>query len=263
MINLNNHSIDLKESNSDSIFTLNGQSILNDNYEENLFKALNGCFSKIAKCVFHVLDSHDRIYLVARIEKILDGKSYSSSLMPYLKVNKKNAKTAIKLNRKMKLVCAKLGAYRMPFAWGVKPLFNKLGEIDSSEFIIYQQDINHLNDDELFKYLGDFATKEKYLNRLTQIDGKLKVTMNEVKPNEPLSIISGSYQLKSEFKKPIDAYECENFDLNVSKNDKTTDFEQKIKLVSTYNEFKNHLFIYPKSLKYDTQKEFSKVGKFF
>jgi dedicator of cytokinesis protein 9/10/11 len=261
MINLNNHSVDLKESKFDSIFTLDGQSILNDNYEENLFKALNGCFSKLSSCVFRIQEPHDRIYLVARIEKILDGKSYSSSLVPYLKANKKNAKTAIKLNRKMKLICSKLGAYRMPFAWAVKPVFNKIGDIDSSEFIIYQQDINHLNDDELFKYLADFGTKEKHLNKLTQIDGKLKFKLDEIQQNESLSIISDSYQLKNELKRPIDAYECETFDLNVSKIDKNTEFEQKIKQISIYNEFKNHLYIYPKSLKYDTQKEFSKVGK--
>lgn len=152
-----------------------------------------------------MLDPHEEIYLVARIEKILDGKTYNASLQPYLnKPSSYNAnkKLACKLNKKMKFICSKLGMYRQPFAWAVKPVYKKSTtytpslssngingssmpvynfEIDESEPIMFQQDINHLSDDDLFKYLNDFHTKEKYLNKLTQINAKLSIKLQDMK----------------------------------------------------------------------------------
>ena len=78
--------------------------------------------------MFTIVDPHEEIFLVARIEKILDGKTQSSSLQPYLNSSSSpstNMKLASKLNKKMKFICSKLGAYRMPFAWAAKPIYKK------------------------------------------------------------------------------------------------------------------------------------------
>jgi dedicator of cytokinesis protein 9/10/11 len=75
------------------------------------------------KALFTVLDVHDEIYLVARIEKLLDGNSIHASIHPYLlQMNEANrTKAALKLNKKVKqLMKTKLANYRMPFAWACK-----------------------------------------------------------------------------------------------------------------------------------------------
>ena len=112
-------------------------------------------------------------------------------------------KLASKLNKKMKFICSRLGAYRMPFAWAAKPVFKKSTNIrvtpsslsnsgsqltsvynyviDESEPLIFQHDVNHLSDEDLYKYLGDFHTKDKYLNKLIQINGKLEIKIQDMK----------------------------------------------------------------------------------
>jgi hypothetical protein len=73
--------------------------------------------------LFTVLDVHDEIYLVVRIEKCLDGANLSSSVQPYLtQMNENNkVKMAIKLNKKnQQLMKTKLVNYRQPFAWAAK-----------------------------------------------------------------------------------------------------------------------------------------------
>ena len=44
-------------------------------------------------------------------------------------------------------------------------------ELDTdAKFHVYEQDVSHMSDEDLFKYLSDYRTKEKYLlNKLTQI----------------------------------------------------------------------------------------------
>ncbi len=153
---------------------------------------------------------------MARIEKILDGKTYNSSLQPYLNSSSSsttNMKLACKLNKKMKFICSKLGAYRMPFAWAAKPVYKKSinykpllnnlnqpliynFEIDDSEPIIYQQDVNHLSDEDLFKYLSDFHTKDKYLNKLIEITGKLDIRLLDMKATSASELPSELFKNK-------------------------------------------------------------------
>ncbi len=47
-------------------------------------------------------------------------------------------------------------------------------------FQIYAQDVHHISDEDLYKYLGDFRTRDKWLSKLTQITGELKVNMTEL-----------------------------------------------------------------------------------
>lgn len=75
------------------------------------------------KALFTVLDVHEEIYLVARVEKLLDGSNLHSSIQPYLiQMNETNkVKAAIKLNKKMQqLMKTKLASYKQPFAWAAK-----------------------------------------------------------------------------------------------------------------------------------------------
>ena len=137
------------------------------------------------------MDVHEEIYLVARIEKLLDGNSIRESMQPYLNqmqlqsqsssssnLNESSKlKASIKLNKKFtQLLKTKLSQYRQPFAWAFKPCFVKKSisncyELDTdAKFHVYEQDVSHMSDEDLFKYLSDYRTKEKYLlNKLTQI----------------------------------------------------------------------------------------------
>jgi hypothetical protein len=76
--------------------------------------------------MFSVLDVHDEVYLVARVEKVLDGNNLHSAITPYLShqatsTDTGRIKAAVKLNKKMQqIVKTKLAAYRQPFAWAAK-----------------------------------------------------------------------------------------------------------------------------------------------
>lgn len=73
--------------------------------------------------MFTLLDVHEEIYLVARIEKVLDGMNLNSSVQAYAgQVNENNRlKLALRLNKKMQnLAKSKIIFYRQPFAWAAR-----------------------------------------------------------------------------------------------------------------------------------------------
>ena len=45
----------------------------------------------------------------------------------------------------------------------------------------------------------------------------------------------------------------------LNNNSSSNEFNQKAKLLAVNSNYKNHLYVYPKSLKYDMQKSFQKV----
>ncbi len=154
--------------------------------------------------------------MIARIEKVLDGQEYTSSIKPYADQTgsfSKNNKKALRLNKKMKALCTtKLGLYKMPFAWGVKPIYKKFivntaqssnhgsskfrYDLNDSEFLIYQQDMTSLSDEDLYKYLSDFYSKEKYFyNKLIQMNVKLDVKLTDLKASNSAYWTSNSFPI--------------------------------------------------------------------
>jgi hypothetical protein len=178
------------EPSDSNVFSLDGKGFLENaalhlsSYSELKESYLN----RISKALFTVLDVHDEIYLVVRIEKILDGSSLHSSIQPYLVQNSEGnkLKMAIKLNKKMQqLLKTKICAYRQPFAWAVKPVYKKLDnsnrfKLDSeSRFQVFVQEAQHLGDEDLFRYLSDFQAKEKSITKLTQINCEFKIFLSD------------------------------------------------------------------------------------
>ena len=175
--------------NKSNLFTFDGTNLIENAFTAFNFSELKQKFlNKISKALFTVLDIHEEIYLVAKIEKILDGNNIHSSVHPYLiqMTESNKIKAGIKLNKKMhQLIKTQLFSYRQPFAWAAKPVYrrSKNGanyELDNeTQFSIFEQDSQHLSDDDLFRYLGDFRFRERYLNKLLQINGNFIITMDD------------------------------------------------------------------------------------
>ncbi len=115
----------------------------------------------------------------------------------------------------MKSICTtKLGLYKMPFAWGIKSVYKKNAsyqpshssiraqissgingsfqyDLNDADFLIYQQDMVSLSDDDIYKYLSDYNSKEKYFSsKLIQMNVKLDVNISETKTSNAFNLRS-------------------------------------------------------------------------
>lgn len=185
---------------SKTVFSLDGKKIKNIQTisctDSQLIKRAH--LNNARRALFKIVDVHEDIFLVARIEKCLDGASVHSSIQPYLsQIQSENTriKTAIKLHKKnQQTIKTKLANYRQPFAWAAKQLYRKVSlksngqvvssyELDNnSRFSVYEQEVQGMSDDMLFGYLNDIiASKEKNLSKLVEIpNADLKVFLNDL-----------------------------------------------------------------------------------
>uniref|UniRef100_A0A8C5ANT1 Dedicator of cytokinesis 9 n=1 Tax=Gadus morhua TaxID=8049 RepID=A0A8C5ANT1_GADMO len=201
------------------------------------------------KGVFSVTCPHPEIFLVARVEKILQG-GITHCAEPYMK-SSDSTKVAQKVLKNAKWACNRLGHYRMPFAWAARPLFKDAsGTLDKSARFsaLYRQDSNKLSNDDMFKLLADFRKPEK-MAKLPVILGNLDVTIDSVAP-DLTNLVTSSYipvKLFDNGEKANILFEVEEFVPSIAKCSQP---------FTTYN---NHLYVYPRQLKYDGQKAFAKV----
>ncbi|KAI1899017.1 hypothetical protein AGOR_G00078350 [Albula goreensis] len=199
--------------------------------------------------VFSVTCPHPDIFLVARIEKVLQG-GVNHCAEPYMK-NSDATKAAQKVLKNAKLACSRLGQYRMPFAWAARPLFKDAsGTLDKAARFspIYRQDSSKLSNEDMFKLLADYRKPEK-MAKLPVILGNLDVTIDSVAP-DLTNCVTSSYipvrQFESNGKAGV-LFEVEEFVPCIAKCSQP---------FTTYN---NHLYVYPRHLKYDSQKSFAKA----
>ncbi|CAL8268097.1 unnamed protein product [Lota lota] len=201
------------------------------------------------KGVFSVTCPHPEIFLVARVEKILQG-GVTHCAEPYMK-SSDSTKVAQKVLKNAKWACNRLGHYRMPFAWAARPLFKDAsGTLDKSARFsaLYRQDSNKLSNDDMFKLLADFRKPEK-MAKLPVILGNLDVTIDNVAPDLTNYVTSSYIPVKSfdVGEKASVLFEVEEFVPSIAKCSQP---------FTTYN---NHLYVYPRHLKYDSQKSFAKA----
>lgn len=138
------------------------------------------------QAILSVTAPHPDIFLVVKIEKILQG-GINNTTDPYLKAGK-DPKMGLKLNKNVKMYCQKIGHYRMPFAWAARPLFRLYSsDLDAAiEFpAIYRQEANKLKDDDILKLLTEYRKPDKF-SKLTVIPGFLKIMA------EPISELPNS-----------------------------------------------------------------------
>uniref|UniRef100_A0A674DQL3 Dedicator of cytokinesis 9 n=1 Tax=Salmo trutta TaxID=8032 RepID=A0A674DQL3_SALTR len=199
--------------------------------------------------VFSVTSPHPDIFLLARIEKVLQG-GITHCAEPYMK-SSDSTKVAQKVLKNAKLSCSRLGQYRMPFGWAARPLFKDAsGTLDKSGRFsaIYRQDSNKLSNDDMFKLLADFRKPEK-MAKLPVILGNLDVTIDDVAP-DLTNCISSSYI-------PVKTFD------NGEKTNIYFEVEEFVPYIAKCSQpftiYNNHLYVYPKHLKYDSQKSFAKA----
>lgn len=136
--------------------------------------------SRPKQAILNVSTPHPDIFLVVRIEKILQG-GINNTTEAYLKAAK-DPKMGVKLNRSVKAYSQKIGHYRMPFAWAARPLFRLYSsDLDSTiEFpAIYRQDANKLKDEDILKLLTEYRKPDKF-SKLTVIPGTLKIATEPI-----------------------------------------------------------------------------------
>ncbi|KYO32725.1 hypothetical protein Y1Q_0009334 [Alligator mississippiensis] len=201
----------------------------------------------IKQGVFSVTDPHVEIFLVARVEKVLQG-SITHCTDPYIKTSD-TAKTAQKVHKVAKQVCSRLGQYRMPFAWAARSVFkDSQGTLDlEGKFSpLYKQDSGKLSNEDMLKLLAEYKKPEK--TKLQVIPGQLNITV-ECAALDSSNCVTSSYIPIKPFGKGCEsiAVEVEEFVPEVAK------------YCYPFTIYKNHLYVYPLHLKYDNQKTFAKA----
>ncbi|XP_030874329.1 dedicator of cytokinesis protein 9 [Leptonychotes weddellii] len=183
--------------------------------------------------IFSVTCPHPDIFLVARIEKVLQG-SITHGAEPYMK-----SSDSSKVWVTFTLCDDKQTLFK-----------DASGNLDKNARFsaLYRQDSNKLSNDDMLKLLADFRKPEK-MAKLPVILGNLDITIDNVSSDFP-NYVNSSYIPMKQFetcsKTPV-TFEVEEFVPCIPKH------------TQPYTIYNNHLYVYPKYLKYDSQKSFAKA----
>uniref|UniRef100_A0A1X7T5W0 C2 DOCK-type domain-containing protein n=2 Tax=Amphimedon queenslandica TaxID=400682 RepID=A0A1X7T5W0_AMPQE len=148
------------------------ESLIRDDTESTDDTDINKLARTTNQALFSVTFPHPEVFIVARIEKVLQG-GISTCTEPYMKPTD-SLKMVDKFSKQVTSVRERLGQYRMPFAWAAKPLFLSEDEVNvhcTDLGPIYRQEREKLTDTELIKILSDFKNIGRH--KLQTIPGSL------------------------------------------------------------------------------------------
>ncbi|VDO41002.1 unnamed protein product [Onchocerca flexuosa] len=197
--------------------------------------------------MYSISKPHPDIYLIVRVDRLL---SIDTSAEVYMK---NDLKGVAKLQKIIQQTYSKATQDRMPFAWAARPVFQEMsgcGTKLSNKMQLYRCEGNKLGDGDLQKILVDFGRIEKS-GKLTQLPAAT-VTMNidfSPKASELSMRINSSFMPVRPWNAASDSlgsacFEAQSFN----------DF-----VVEPHTSFFNLLYVYPLTLKYDSQKSFNKA----
>ncbi|XP_050675433.1 dedicator of cytokinesis protein 9-like [Leptidea sinapis] len=200
-------------------------------------------FRSKRQVVLSVNNPHSDLFLVVRIDKILQGH-VNHVLEPYLKATK-DPRLGLKVHKAVQAYANRVGSYRMPFAWAAKPLFRLYSnDLDATpEFpAIYRQEPNKMSDEDLLKILSDYRKPEK-LAKLSVIPGWLSVNIQSA--TEPIpNCMTSSYAALKPFPLPPTmplTLELATFNLEPEQ---------------PYAAYVHHLYVRPLTVNLESQKVF-------
>ncbi|XP_050434883.1 dedicator of cytokinesis protein 9 isoform X2 [Adelges cooleyi] len=198
---------------------------------------------KQKQAIMCVSKPHSDVFLVLRVDKVLQGSIVRAS-EPYIKATTNGAK----VYKNVKTDCNRLGNYHMPFAWGARPLYRLYScELDTSTdyMTLYRQDPSKLGDEDMIKILLDYRKPEK-MSKFVVIPGHFQLKI-ELLSNTPENSFTTSLTPVKPFPLPP------NRDSPVME---ITELSPDPHPLTTYI---NHLYVYPLSLAFDSQKHFPRA----